>query len=98
MTTNTLKSHCHCGNLSVELYTEKTEEDFTPRTCQCDLCKQHGASWISDPEGEAKFIIKDRDLANFYRFGHSTSDFVICKTCGVLMIALCQFHLQNQPQ
>ncbi len=87
---NTFKGGCHCGNIHIELHTDKVENDFTPRTCQCGLCKQHGASWISDPDGEAKLIIKDRGLTSFYRFGHSTSDFVVCKKCGVLTIAICE--------
>jgi len=64
--------------------------EFTPRTCQCALCKKHGASWISDPEGKATVTFQNKELVNFYRFGHGTSDFLICKTCGVLTIATCE--------
>lgn len=28
---------------------------------------------------------------NKYRFGHSTADFIICKDCRVLTMALCSF-------
>ena len=87
-----LKGGCHCGNVTIELHTDKAIEEFVPRTCQCSLCKKHDASWISDPDGEAKLVIKDRNKTSFYRFGHETSDFVICKNCGVLTIALCELE------
>ncbi len=89
---NIFKGGCHCGNIHIELHTNKVENEFTPRTCQCDLCKQHGASWIADPDGEAKLIIKDENLTSFYRFGQKTSDFVMCKKCGILTIALCELE------
>ena len=89
---NIFRGDCHCGNVAIELHTNREERDFTPRTCQCSLCKKHDASWISDPEGEAKLIIKERSETSFYRFGHSTSDFVVCKNCGVLTIALCELE------
>lgn len=89
---NVLNGSCHCKNVQIELHTNKEVSDFVPRTCQCDLCKKHGASWISDPEGEAKLVINDRTETEFYRFGHKTSDFVLCKKCGVLPIALCELE------
>ena len=89
---NIFKGSCHCGNVAIEMHTNRNEQSFTPRTCQCSLCRKHDASWISDPEGEAKLIFKDRNKVSFYRFGHSTSDFVVCKNCGVLTIALCELE------
>lgn len=85
---NTFTGDCHCGNISFELYTNKDESDFTPRTCQCSLCKKHGASWISDPEG--KLALQHSESISSYRFGHSTSDFIVCSKCGVLTIATCE--------
>jgi hypothetical protein len=87
---NTLKGSCHCGNVAFALHTNKEASDFTPRICQCSLCKKHEASWISDPEGEAKLLYADRDNVSAYRFGTATSDFIICKKCGVLTAALCE--------
>ncbi|MEZ5919002.1 MAG: hypothetical protein R3D66_03510 [Alphaproteobacteria bacterium] len=54
------------------------------------MCKKHDASWISDPDGEAILSYKNKDNVSFYRFGHSTSDFIVCKICGVLTIAICE--------
>lgn len=83
-----IDSHCHCGNIEIDLHTDKSESDFTPRACQCTLCRRHGASWIADPDGEVRARIRDRAQVSFYRFGHKTSDFIICKSCGVLMMAM----------
>jgi hypothetical protein len=87
---NTIQSNCHCGNIRLELHTNRSPSEFTPRICQCTLCRKHNASWISDPEGEAKLHIENKDSASFYRFGLKTADFIICKICGVLMIAVCE--------
>lgn len=89
---NKIAITCYCKNINIALHTNKNAQDFTPRTCQCDYCKSHGASWISDPEGTAKLTFQDRQDAVFYRFGHKTSDFVFCRKCGVLTIALCEFE------
>ena len=93
---NILEGSCHCENVGIELHTNRKENEFTPRTCQCSLCKKHDASWISDPEGVAKLNFKDRDQVSFYRFGHSTSDFIVCKKCGVLTIAICEVDGRNR--
>jgi hypothetical protein len=89
---NTIKGGCHCGNVTIELHTDKKVADFTARTCQCTLCRKHDASWISDPDGEAQVRYVDRAYVSPYRFGTGTSDFIICKKCGVLTIALCEIE------
>ena len=89
---NTIRGGCHCGNIEIELHTDKETADFAPRTCQCTLCRKHGATWISDPDGEAQVRYVDRAGVSRYRFGTGTSDFIVCKTCGVLTIALCEIE------
>jgi hypothetical protein len=84
-----LKGRCHCGNVSFVLHTKKTEDSFIPRSCQCTLCRSHGASWIADPEGIAEVTYRDKSSVSFYRFGLQIADFIICKNCGVLTVALC---------
>ena len=87
---NTVGGSCHCGNVTFTLHTNKDDTEFVPRTCQCSLCKKHDASWVSDPEGEALLEYKEPEAVNGYRFGHKTSDFIVCKKCGVLTMALCE--------
>lgn len=87
---NTLEGKCHCGNIHFTFGTNKAIEEFIPRACSCDLCKQHGAVYVSDPDGHVSLHFENKDQVTFYRFGHKTSDFIICKECGVLMMALCE--------
>ncbi len=90
MTNHKLTGGCHCGNVTFALSTCKNVDDFVPRTCQCSLCKKHDASWISDPEGEVHLHYQNREEISAYRFGTATSDFIVCKKCGVLTVALCE--------
>ena len=92
---NTIESSCHCGNIKLRMHTKKNEHELTPRTCQCDFCQSHGANWISDPDGEIRIRFEDSDKVNYYRFGHKTSDFIVCNNCGVVTIALCELDGQN---
>ena len=85
---NTYKGGCHCGNVQFELRSNKSESDLAPRTCQCTLCRMHGASWISDPEG--KLVVQKTDDLSRYRFGTGTADFIVCPGCGVLTLAICE--------
>ena len=92
---NELQGKCHCGNISFTLKTNKSENEFTPRTCQCTLCRKHDASYISDPDGVLDVLFNSA-ITSKYRFGHSTADFIICKECGVLTMALCDFNQGDQ--
>ncbi len=94
---NVFKGNCHCGNMRVELHTNNGESFFVPRECQCSVCTKNGAKWTSDPEGEARLYIKDNDQVSYYRYEGGTSDFTLCKNCGVMMIVLCEMdgHLKS---
>lgn len=87
---NTFKGSCHCGNVSFELRTNKDESDFIPRACQCTLCRRHGASWIADPDGKAQVCYANAQDVSAYQFGTRTANFITCKKCGVLTVALCE--------
>lgn len=86
---NIFNGSCHCGNVQLSLETEKSLDALVPRECGCSLCKRHGATWISDPAGHLELRYGDPGAVNAYQFGHKTSDFIICKNCGVLLAALC---------
>jgi hypothetical protein len=87
---NALRGSCHCGNVHFTLLTQQNEESLAPRRCDCTMCRRHGASWISDPEGVLE--IQYRDLAHLsaYQFGHATSRWIVCARCGVLAAAICK--------
>jgi len=89
---HTLHGQCHCGNISVSFTPKKAVTEIAPRECSCGLCTKHKASWISDPEGIAEVIIKEPAQVSHYRFGTKTSDFILCRECGVLVIATCEIE------
>lgn len=90
--TTTFEGECHCGNIRFELHTSLAETALVPRECSCTLCRKHRASWISDPEGEVHVHYRNQNFVSSYRFGHGTADFIVCATCGVLMVAVCEIE------
>ena len=81
------EGQCHCGKLRVSFETLMTPEELGVRTCQCVFCRRVGAINISDPSGEI-IIDADAEDVSRYRFALKTSDFLICKTCGVYVAAV----------
>lgn len=88
--TNALKGSCHCGNVQFTLLTEQSEATLAARRCGCTMCRRHGASWISDPEGALQIQYRDIAQLSIYQFGHATSRWIVCARCGVLTAAICK--------
>lgn len=76
---------CHCGNIEFEMHLTNTANSYNPRACDCDFCRKHAASYISDAKGQLSIVIKNEDLLNRYQQGNELADFLICKNCGVLV-------------
>ena len=55
------------------------------RTCDCEFCKKHSASYISDPSGKLIFTINEQSKLNKYHQGSGIVDFLVCNNCGVLV-------------
>jgi hypothetical protein len=89
---NQLKGSCHCGNIEFTLYTEKSVDALVPRKCSCSMCRRHGASYVSDPDARLALRYRDRSLLSIYKFGHGTSQWIICARCGVLTAVLCEIE------
>jgi hypothetical protein len=87
---NELRGGCHCGNVEFTLFTERSTDDLVPRRCSCSMCRRHGASYISDPDGRLVLRYRDPSSLSVYRFGHGTSQWIICSSCGVLTAVLCK--------
>lgn len=79
-----LKGHCHCGNIQVEAAVSEPPDLISPRTCDCDFCEQHGASYISDGRGKLHFRFQDPSRIGRYRQGSSQAEFLLCQICGAL--------------
>jgi len=76
---------CHCGNISYVFDASARVEALGLRACQCSFCRAHGARTTSDPNGEIRISIRDKEKLQRYRFGLKTADFLICRACGVFV-------------
>ena len=81
---------CHCGNILVELEFAGTPSAYNPRACDCDFCRKHCAAYVSDAKGSVRIRIKDERADGRYRQGSGQAEFLLCRTCGVLVGALYQ--------
>jgi hypothetical protein len=79
---------CHCGNISYKFDATARVEALGLRACQCSFCRSHGARTTSDPNGEIRLNIRDKENLQRYRFGLKTADFFICRSCGAFVGAL----------
>jgi hypothetical protein len=81
---------CHCGNISVQLRLSRAPDQMPLRSCSCSFCRAHGTRTLSDRDGEAEITVADWSLAEKYRFGSRTADYVLCRRCGVYVGAVCE--------
>jgi hypothetical protein len=84
----TFEGRCHCGNLSFEFETGLAPGELPVRACQCTFCRGHGALSTSDPKGSVRIRATDASLVQRYRFGLGITDFLICRRCGVYLLAM----------
>jgi hypothetical protein len=83
----TLRGSCHCGNVSFELETSTAAAELPLRTCQCSFCRRHGARNTSDPAGRLTVVVADPAALSRYRFGLGITEFLVCGTCGIYVVA-----------
>jgi hypothetical protein len=77
------QARCHCGALTARYRTANRPAEWPIRACQCSFCRAHGALSTSDPEGTLQFSCERPELLQRYRFGTGSTDFLICRACGV---------------
>ena len=80
-----LNGSCHCENIHFELELSHAPDTYNPRACDCDFCRKHGASYLSDPDGSLTIHVKNERLLGKYRQGSGTAECLVCKNCGVLI-------------
>ncbi|HSC48163.1 MAG TPA: aldehyde-activating protein [Gammaproteobacteria bacterium] len=85
-----LEGRCHCGNLSLEFETAVPVAELPLRACQCSFCRAHGALSTSDPRGRVDVEAKDPAQVERYRFGLGITDFLVCRRCGVYLLAVAE--------
>jgi len=83
-----LTGGCHCGNIAVTVELTRTPDTYHPRACDCDFCRKHGATWVSDPQGSLAIRIGEKRDAARYAQGDGIAEMLLCRRCGVLVAAL----------
>jgi hypothetical protein len=81
---------CHCGNLRLRLHLTRSPAEYATRSCSCSFCRAHATRTVSDPGGRVEIQADDWSRVERYRFGSGTADFLLCRTCGVYIGALCE--------
>jgi hypothetical protein len=79
---------CHCGNIHVRLRLSRPPEESPLRACTCSFCRSHRPRIVADSAGLFELWADDWSLVENYRFGTRTSDFLICRRCGVFVAAV----------
>jgi hypothetical protein len=79
---------CHCGNIIAEVELTAAPDICHPRACDCDFCRKHSAAYLSDPKGSLVIQIKNAAEVATYRQGNGLAEFILCRTCGVLVAVL----------
>jgi hypothetical protein len=75
---------CFCGNIGIELELTKETSQYNPRECDCDFCQKHGATYISENNGNLKIRINEKEKISRFKQGSNLAEFLICKNCGIL--------------
>jgi len=87
-TLHVFEGRCHCGAVGFTLRTSREPAQWAVRACQCGFCRGHGVRTTTDPDGSVTFRIPDASKLKRYRFGTGSTDFLICRDCGVYVAAL----------
>ena len=82
------KGGCHCGNVELTFATDQPPEELPIRACQCSFCTRHGARTATDRKGRLEIRVGFPSELNRYQFGLRTSEFLVCKRCGVYLAAV----------
>ena len=81
---------CHCSNITVSVELTGAASSCSPRACDCEFCRRHGAAWVSDPQGSLLLHVQDLRGTGRYRQGAGIAEMLVCRNCGVLVAALWQ--------
>jgi hypothetical protein len=84
------EGRCHCGNVEVGFETAQPPEAVPLRACGCSFCRLHGSTALTDPAGHLEIRLREPADVSRYRFALRTADFLVCRTCGVFVAAVCE--------
>lgn len=80
-----IEGHCHCQSVTVRVELTDDPPSYAPRSCDCDFCRMHNASYLSDPNGRLRIQAADTSALGRYRQGAELADMLFCSRCGVLV-------------
>lgn len=83
---------CHCGNIALKMRLSNELNSYVSRTCDCNFCSKHGASYISDNNGELAISVAQKSKLSKYQHGDRIAEFLICQICGVLVGACYEYQ------
>ncbi len=83
---------CHCGNIEVAFEPTQVASELQLRECACSFCRRHGEIGVSDPAGKLEITFRAPAEVSRYRFALRTADFLVCRTCGVFVAAVCSIE------
>jgi hypothetical protein len=79
---------CHCGNVEFSAELSRPPDLYSPRACDCDFCRKHGAAYISDASGRLRLKLRSESAVHRYHQGSGEAECLLCATCGVLVAVL----------
>jgi len=85
-----LHGGCHCGNVAVQVQLSQPCGSYRPRVCDCGFCRKHAAAYLSDPHGSLLLHVRETVQLGSYRQGSGAAEMLVCRTCGVLLGAVCR--------
>jgi hypothetical protein len=85
MNRNVYTGTCHCSNITVVMELTRAANEYSPRACDCDFCRKHGASYVSDPLGRLEIRFERERHVSRYWQGSGNAECLVCRSCGVLI-------------
>ena len=85
-------SSCQCGKIEILLSLPHAIETIEPRMCDCDFCKSHELTYLSEPVGE--LIIKGNRGLRQLKQGSEQAIFWQCKSCNQIVAVTSEFEGQ----
>jgi len=87
------KGSCSCNRWKVEIEVTRSLEEFNPRVCDCDYCKENPSEIISDPNMKIEFV---GGKTSIIQNGDQLANFYYCDCCNDLLAVGCQINDQQR--
>ena len=92
---NKLSGGCHCQNIRYTATIPFAIDELAIRSCPCGYCRLHGGIYGAHPDMSVEVDVKISQEVTKYRFASCTTDFMICKKCGIIAIVTDEIDSQH---